>query len=369
MARRPLEDLRVIDVSGFTALLASRLLADLGADVIRLEDAATAVTADADEWLSLASAVRNASKRVARVTSSTEDLHACMDLIETADVIITNGCSEIVPAPLEELSERCPGLVIVSVSDFGRSGPYAGYQATGTVMATTGWMLYKSGTPDLPPVLPPGWIPHDIASIVGAFAPLTGVHHRRKTGVGQLFEVSVQEAALQTTDWSIPNTSYYSSIGIELDEVRSGGGEAQPILPCRDGWVRAAILSASEWRRMRAWLGDPEDLADPELETLRARVAAYPSLIRPHLVRLFAGLTMVEASGEGLLRRIPITPVLRPSDILQADQYRALGTFVTGHIAPRAERHRAERLLGDRRSTAPGSSVLLSSAFSPPATG
>ncbi|MBL7498700.1 CoA transferase [Frankia sp. CNm7] len=330
----PLHRLRVLDLSDSRGVLATRLLADLGADVIRVQRAGWTAGDEPAGPRALAWTVRNANKRVVGFDESRdEDARALARLVDGADVIVASGDgASMLPLPPDALLRRCPRVVLVSVSDFGASGPYQGYAGTSAVMAGLAWMLYKAGTPDLPPVLPPGWLIYDIAGATAAFAALTGVHHQLRNGVGQHLDVSVFEAVQQTTDWALPNTVYLRGIGVETDDLRSGSGEAQPVIGCKDGWVRPAVLSVAEWRRMRAWLGDPEELAHPDLDTLTGRIARFHTLIRPRFEALFADLTMIEAAEEGQRRRIPVTPLLRPSDVLGAQQYRELGSFAACRV-------------------------------------
>ncbi|MFI0406833.1 CoA transferase [Actinomadura sp. 3N508] len=345
----PLHGLRVLDLSDSRAMLAARLLADLGADVIRIEVARSgeADTSsgpdDGIDPLSLAWAVRNANKRVVRLRDPSEqDRQGIARLLAGADLLLESGAEagDLLPAPVAALDTGHPHLTIVSVSDFGATGPYSGYTGTSAVLAGMGWMLYKAGTTDRPPVLPPASMAYDISGVMAAFAALMGVHDRRRTGAGQHLDVSVIEALQQTTDWALPNTVHLRETGQQVSEIRSGGGESQPVVACKDGMVRVAVLAAVEWRRLREWMGDPPELRDPALDALSTRVARWEEL-KPHLLRLFAGLTMVEASEEGQRRRIPVTPVLRPSDVLGAVQYAEAGTFARGPVGDRTGRYAA----------------------------
>ncbi|GLX02672.1 CoA transferase [Microtetraspora sp. NBRC 16547] len=334
----PLDGLRVLDLSDSRATLAARLLADLGADVIRIEvvDDASAGP-DRIDPLSLAWAVRNANKRVVRLREpSDQDRRGVARLLAGTDILLESGAEAggLLPSPVAALHDSHPHLTVVSVSDFGATGPYSGYVGTDAILAGMGWMLYKAGTTDRPPVLPPASMAYDISGVMAAFAALIGVHDRRRTGTGQHLDVSIIEALQQTTDWALPNAVHTREIGQRSSEVRSGGGEAQPVVACRDGWVRTAVLAAAEWRRLREWMGDPPELDDPAFDALSTRVARWEEL-KPYFLRLFADLTMVEASEEGQRRRIPVTPVLRPSDVLNAVQYDELGTFVRGPVGDR----------------------------------
>ena len=221
------------------------------------------------------------------------------------------------------------------MTDFGQTGPYRDYVATDPVMVGLAWMLFRAGVPELPPVLPPGAFAYDIAGVMAAFAALTGFVHRCRTGRGQRIDLSVMEAVAQTTDWGLAGYSVMERQGVSgMSQVRSGGGPIYPIVPCADGWVRPSMVSVAEWRKMREWLGDPPELDDEAFDQTVGRIAVYDTLIRPRLVELFADLTMVEASEEGQRRRIPITPLLRPADVLTVPHYREIGTFADVEIAP-----------------------------------
>lgn len=336
----PLRDLRVVDMADERGELCGRLLADLGADVIRVErpeGAASRAIGPFHDGTSLHFAVRNANKRVITLDVAVER-DRLLTLLADADVWIESsrpGTLHAFGLDPDDVARRLPHLVVVSITDFGQTGPYRDLVATDPVMVGLSWMLFRAGVPELPPVLPPGSFAYDVAGITAAFAAVTGVAHRRRTGRGQRIDLSVMEAVAQTTDWGLSSWSVMDRAKPgAYTQIRSGGGPLYPIITCRDGWIRPAIVSAAEWRKMLEWMGDPADLQSPELDVSAARTAVFERLIRPRLVEFFAGMTMIEAAEEGQRRRIPVTPLLRPADVLSVDHYRQLGTFVAVDVAP-----------------------------------
>jgi crotonobetainyl-CoA:carnitine CoA-transferase CaiB-like acyl-CoA transferase len=339
----PLTGVRVVDHADEKAELAGRLLADLGADVIRIEPPGGAASRRIGPFHcgeSLYFAVRNTNKRgLVLDLHDGRDRATLLDLLAGADIFIdTSRPGELAPLGLDprQISARFPELVVSSITDFGLTGPYRHYVATDPVMVGMAWMLFRAGVPELPPVLPPGSLAYDTAGITGAFASLTGLLHRLRTGRGQLIDLSVIEAVQQTTDWGLASYSVVSQMGT-YGQIRSGGGQIYPVVPCKDGWVRPSIVTKAEWRKMRAWLGEPDMLQDDHWDATTARIEIYYDVIEPLLVERFAGMTMVEASEEGQRRRIPITPLLRPGDVLDAEHYKMLGTFADGEVDPGVE--------------------------------
>ena len=337
----PLGGLRVLDMADEKAELCGRVLADLGADVIRVEPPGGAPSRAMPPFHSGASlyfAVRNANKRGMTLDlSSRRGRDRLLETLGEADIWIeTTRPGELARLGLDpgELADRLPHLIVISVSDFGQSGPYRDFVATDAVMEALSWMLFRAGVPELPPVLPPGALAYDMVGISAAFAALTAYLDRCSTGKGQRIDMSVMEAVAQLTDWGLTSYSVISKLGI-YGEVRDGGGKAYPILPCLDGFVRPAMVTVAEWRKIRAWLGDAHaDILDQEYwDDQRTRIELYDDLLKPIFVDFFKDKTMLELSTEGQDRGIPITPMLTPADVLQAEQFEVLGSFVEGVVA------------------------------------
>ncbi|HUJ65258.1 MAG TPA: CoA transferase, partial [Acidimicrobiales bacterium] len=340
---QPLRGIRVVDMADEKAELAGRLLADLGADVVRVEPpggASSRRLPPFHEGTSLYFEVRNTNKR-ATVIDLDDDAgrQKLIAMLERADIWIETGRpGHLAALGLDPrgLVERFPQLIALSVSDFGQTGPYRDFVATDAVMEGMAWMLFRAGVPHLPPVLPPGSLAYDMVGAGAAFAALTAYLDRCGTGLGQYIDMSVMEAVAQLTDWGITSYSVISKLGT-YGEIRDGGGKVYPILPCRDGYVRASMVTVAEWRKWRAWLiesGVGREVLDQDYwDESRTRIELFDELLRPLFVEFFRDKTMLEVSIEGQKRHIPVTPMLSPAEVLEADQFRALGSFTDGELS------------------------------------
>jgi crotonobetainyl-CoA:carnitine CoA-transferase CaiB-like acyl-CoA transferase len=321
------------------AELCGRIMADLGADVVRIEPPEGAASRRLGPYFgsdSLYFAVRNANKTNVEI-DLTEDAgrQRLLRMLAGGDIWIdTTRPGQLGELGLDprDLSERFPQLIVLSVTDFGQTGPYRDYLATDPVMEGMAWMLFRAGVPELPPVLPPGSLAYDMVGISAAFAALTAYLDRFSIGRGQYIDMGVMEAVAQLTDWGLASYSYVSKMGI-YGEIRDGGGKIYPTLPCLDGYIRIAMVTTGEWQKLRAWIGDPPELMEDYWEDQRTRLELFDDLLLPHLIAFFRDKTMMQLAQEGQARRIPITPMLSVGDVLQAQQFRALGSFVNGDVA------------------------------------
>jgi crotonobetainyl-CoA:carnitine CoA-transferase CaiB-like acyl-CoA transferase len=283
----------------------------------------------------LAFAVRNAGKRgVVLDLADRADVERFHELLDHADVLVT---SAVEPAPgldARDLAVRHPHLVVGALLPFGVDGPYAEWAATDATLAASGGFAFKAGIPEDSPLLPPGHLVDDAASITGAFGLLCALYQREATGAGQFVEVSVNEAIAQICDWSLPNAMARIEAGFPAGEVRNGNGPIYPIFACKGGYVRLIILSVRQWHAMREWLGEPEFLQDPALDGFVARREIAEHVLNPLFVSHFADLSMEEVSLEAQKRGIVCTPALTPADILTNEHFESRRTFVDLEVAP-----------------------------------
>ncbi|MEZ4217866.1 MAG: CoA transferase [Myxococcota bacterium] len=331
---RPLAGVRVLDLADEKGELAGRILADFGAEVVRVEPpegARSRAIPPVAGGESVYFAWRNANKLGAVVDLESEAGRARLDaLCAKADVLIESerpgrlAALGLAPAAL---CERHPHLVALSISDFGQTGPYRDWVATDATLCAIGGMQFKAGTPDKEPLLFPGAIAYDVAGVMGAFASLVALVQRARTGFGQHIDLSVLEALAQTTDWSFSNASMTRAKGNYAGEMRFGSGPMYTVYACKTGYVRLVILSPRQWRAMREWMGDPEFLRDPLYDSFLGRMSIADALmvmIGDH----FATMTHEECAFEAQRRGIVCTPVLTPSEVLANEHFASRGTFV-----------------------------------------
>jgi crotonobetainyl-CoA:carnitine CoA-transferase CaiB-like acyl-CoA transferase len=285
--------------------------------------------------VSLAFAVRNAGKRgVVLDLADGADVERFHELLDHADVLVTSA-AELAPGlDARDLAVRHPHLVVGALLPFGLDGPYADWAATDATLAASGGFAFKAGIPEDSPLLPPGHLVDDAASITGAFGLLCALYQREATGAGQFVEVSVNEAIAQICDWSLPNAMARIEAGFPAGEVRNGNGPIYPIFACKGGYVRLIILSIRQWHAMREWLGEPEFLQDPALDGFVARREIAEHVLNPLFVSHFADLSMEEVSLEAQKRGIVCTPALTPADILTNEHFESRRTFVDVEVAP-----------------------------------
>ena len=340
MSNRPLDGLRVIDLADEKGELAGRILADFGADVIRVEPPGGARSRGIPPFhgdAGLYFAFRNFNKRGITLDLEQESgRERLLELSDRADVLIES----FAPGALAELGlepaalvERNPGLVAVSITDFGQFGPYRDWAATDATLNAIGGMLFKAGIPEKPPLLFPGAVAYDVAGIMGAFASMCALLQRARTGYGQAIDLSAVEALAQTTDWSFSNASSVRARGQVPIELRMGSGPMYTIYACKGGYVRLVILSPRQWRSLRAWMGEPEHLQDPKYESFLGRMEIADALmvaIGDH----FSTMTHEEVSFEAQRRGIVCTPVLRPEEVLANEHFRSRDTFLQAEVAP-----------------------------------
>ncbi|HEX7200242.1 MAG TPA: CoA transferase, partial [Dongiaceae bacterium] len=190
--RAALAGIRVLDLADNAVAYASRLLADLGAEVIRVEPPsgsalrqAPPLVQTADGTVSCAHAFWNANKKsVTLDLGSAEGARLFSDLAARCDVVIetfTPGALAAWGVGYERLKARHPGIILVSVTPFGQSGPCAKFRATDLTLLAAGGLLSLGGYPEIGPVAVAGEQGFLAAAIFGAIAALKALLEREGT--------------------------------------------------------------------------------------------------------------------------------------------------------------------------------------------
>ena len=338
----PLDGVRVVDMADGKGEMCGRLLADLGADVIRVEPpggAASRAQSPLLDGVSLHFATQNRGKRGVVIDHATAaGRERLLRLFDGADIWIETAR----PGELSELGldvdlvrRRNPELVVLSITDFGHSGPYRDWVATDWTLLAMGGVLSRSGLPGREPLMPPGELAIQATAMQAAWAALVAYWNRLQTGLGDHIDFSCYEATAQVVDPAMGVVGTAQVAGYEQTRDRPAPGP-YPIFRCADGHVRVVLLAPRQWHAMRAWLGDPEELQDPELETIRGRAIAADKL---HAVfdRHCRSRGKHELTLEGQSRGVPIAPVLTCADVLDAEHYRARGAIAQTELYPGIE--------------------------------
>ncbi len=329
-----LGDLRVVDLTDGYGAMAGRLLADLGAEVVRIEPpdggAGRRRGPRAPGGTSLHHTVRNAGKAIVRLDLWLDADRAVLDgLLAGAEVaLVADGWAGIDELTPVALSDRHPHLVVVAVTPFGLEGEARGWSSTELVAQSLAGVVYRSGVPELPPVSAPGSYCEDVGAVVAVLAALLGVHQAADGGGGQVIDVSSVLALAQCTDMALPLWSLLGS-----DQVRTGAG-LYPLFECTDGLARLVLpMTPGDWRSLIAWMGSPPEWTGPEWEKPMLGEAERNEILS-RLPERFATRTREEATVEGEAAGVRITPVLTPGEVLVNAHVRERATFLELPIGP-----------------------------------
>jgi crotonobetainyl-CoA:carnitine CoA-transferase CaiB-like acyl-CoA transferase len=337
-----LEAVRVLDVGGAESDAVSRLFADLGADVLKIEPPAGSPARRGLPSLAGASipfALNNANKRSAVLDpDSAGDRDRLIELAGAADIVVDGGNPAGAAAfgtSCAALADQFGHLVALSVTDFGTTGPHASWRATDPVLYAMSTALSRTGPMTGTPVLPPVGVASATAAVQATWAALAAYHHRLRCGTGEYIDFSRFEAVVQALDPPF-GCEGQAAVGLkrsgDLWRGRPRNQQIYPIFPCRNGYVRICLLSAKQWRCMYAWLGEPEQFADPKFDSIAARYAASREL-NAAIADLFAAQTMDDLVAEGQRRGVPIAAVLTPAQTLSSQHFRAVGALADVEVA------------------------------------
>lgn len=329
---RPLTGLRVLDAVAGPMAAVGRLLGELGADVIRLEPPGGAADRRAGftiAEMSLRFVAGNLGKRNAVFGPETFDL-----LAADADIVLENGALDI---DGEALADRRPGLVVVSISDFGRTGRFATWQGSGAVFHALSGELSRSGFPGGAPLLPPEDLAYECAAAQATFVTLLSYFNRLRTGRGDWLDFSVLDGAAQALDpgYGIAGSA---AAGIPHSMLPRGRTEARhlyPIIPCKDGFVRICVLAPRQWQGMFEWMGRPEEFADPSFKQMPVRFASKTLL--PAIAGFFADKTWQELEEAGERHGVPTARLCSLGEATRSEQMAARNAFVPVTVAPGIE--------------------------------
>jgi crotonobetainyl-CoA:carnitine CoA-transferase CaiB-like acyl-CoA transferase len=335
----PLSGVRVVDMADGRGEMCGRYLADLGADVVRVEPpggAASRKQAPMHDGVSLPFAINNAGKRGVVVDHATaEGRERLLELLDHADIWIETARSgELIELGLgaDVVRTRNPRLVVLSITDFGQTGPYRDWVATDWTLLAMGGVLSRFGLPGREPLMPPGDLALHATAMQAAWAALVAYWNRLESGAGDHIDFSLYEATAQVVDPALGTVGTAQAAGYEPTRDRPAPGP-YPIFPCRDGHVRLVLLAPRQWHAMRAWLGEPAHLQDPELDTIRGRALAAGAL-HAAFEEHFRDRGKHELTLEGQARGVPVAPVLTPADVLAAEHFRACGALARTELAP-----------------------------------
>ncbi|MFF5705572.1 CaiB/BaiF CoA transferase family protein [Streptomyces sp. NPDC012794] len=332
----PLAGLKVIDTATlFAGPFAATLLGDYGADVLKIEhpdgDPARRYGAQADGvpvWWKVVA--RN--KR-----SATLDLHTdegrlfFRRLTADADLVVENfrpGTLERWGLDYATLSAGNPRLVLLRMTGFGQTGPYAHRPGFGTVGEAMSGLAHLTGSPDGPPTLPSFPLADAVAGLTAAFAALTALRARELTGRGQVVDLSIVESMLGVLAGPLA-THDLTGIMPTRQGNRSPNNAPRNVYRTKDDhWVAVAATTVSIAERVVRLVGRPELAEEPWFGTGAGR-ALHADELDAAVGGWIAGRTRDEVVDAFEHAQAAIGPVYDFADVLQDPHLAARGSIVS----------------------------------------
>jgi crotonobetainyl-CoA:carnitine CoA-transferase CaiB-like acyl-CoA transferase len=351
-AKGPLDGVRVLDLSRLVAgNMLSLQLADFGADVIKVEPPTGDPLRDWREgghelhWKTYA---RNKRSIVLNLRHEAAK-DALLRLAEKADVFIENfrpGTLEEMSIGPEILHEKNPNLILVRVSGFGQTGPYASLPGFGTLVEAMSGFAARNGFADREPVLPPLALADMIAGLYGAFATTTALRARDRNMVrGQIIDLSLIESIFSVMG---PEAAVYQLTGVVKERIGSGSQTSAPrnVYRCTDGkYVALSASIQTMAQRLFQVVGRPDMTEDARFRTNSARVE-HRSLVDAALGTWFATKTRDQALSVMREAGVTVGPVYDIADVTKDTHVREreiivevedadLGSLPMHNIVPR----------------------------------
>ncbi|MGR6969841.1 CaiB/BaiF CoA transferase family protein [Streptomyces cynarae] len=357
----PLAGLRVLDLATlFAGPLAATLLGDFGAEVIKVEHPARPDPSRGHGptkhgvglwWKLLGRNKRTMTLDLSKPGGRTTLLR----LAETADVIVENfrpGTLEKWALGWDELSAANSRLVLARVTAFGQFGPYAHRPGFGTLAEAMSGFAAITGEPDGPPTLPPFGLADSIAALATAYAVMTALAARERTGTGQVVDMAIIEPILTVLG---PQPIWFDQLGHVQGRTGNRSQNNAPRNTYRTadgGWVAVSASATSVAERVMRLVGRPELIDEPWFATGEER-ARHADVLDEAVGGWIAGRTRAEVLKAFEDAEAAVAPVQDVREVMTDPQYAALGTITTIPDDPELGRLRMQNVLF-RLSATPG---------------
>jgi benzylsuccinate CoA-transferase BbsE subunit len=333
----PLNHLNILDLTEGPAGFCTKLLADTGARVIKIEKPGGDSSRNVGPFLGDSS---HPEKSLSFEYHNTNKLGITLDLghdegrmiflrlIKKYDVIIESfspGYLEKVGLGFNTLLEVNPKVILASITGFGQDGPRSTYQSCDLVASAFGGQMYVTGDSTTPPLKVYGEQSLYISSLFAAIGILLAIRKRDQTGRGELLDISIQESMAATLEHVMVRYFHDQTV-----PERQGGlhwSHEFNIFPCKDGFIHLSLFQ--QWETLVEWLaqdGMAEDLVDEKWRDDTYRRENVSHIIEV-LQRWTKTHTVQELFEQGQLMRFPWAPVRSPMDLIQCPQLKARDFF------------------------------------------
>ncbi|WP_062998283.1 CaiB/BaiF CoA transferase family protein [Nocardia mikamii] len=332
----PLSGIRVLDAATlFAGPLAATLLADFGAEVIKIEhpdgDPVRGHGAQRDGvglWWKM---LGRGKKSVTLYLGSAEGQELFRRMASDADVVIENfrpGTLERWGLGYSALREHNPGLVLARVTGFGQVGPYARRPGFGTLAEAMSGFAAMTGEPDGPPTLPPFGLADGIAALAASFAIMSALRARDRDGHGQQIDLAIIEPILTLLG---PHILAYDQLGEIAPRTGNRSTNNAPRNTYRTadgGWVAVSTSAQSIAERVMRLVERPDYIEQPWFATGTGR-AAHADELDAAVGQWISHRDIDEVVRAFEKAEAAVAPIYTAADILADPQFRALESIIT----------------------------------------
>ena len=334
---RLLPPYRVLDLSGPEAVFCGKLLADYGAEVVRVEPPGGDPSRERGPFVadlkgadrSLYFLFYNTNKR-----SVTLDLHEergrnlFRRLVADADVVIESfpvGYMDSLGLGYEVLQSINPGLVMTSVTPFGQTGPWKDYRSSDLIALASSGFMQITGEPGGPPMRQGNDQSHFPGAQYAAASILAALYHRDLAGgEGQYIDISLQESLITYYTDAHPALAWML-MGDNVTRVGATSTLVIPLgaYPSADGWISAGIITPREWDALAQWIYEVtgnEEVLNEAYQGGNQDRAPYNDTITALVMDFTTRYTSEYLFHEGQRRNLVFIPVNTVSDLLADPQ-------------------------------------------------
>lgn len=343
MKEQALADLKVVEWGSFmSAAFCTKLMADLGAEVIKVEPPGTG---DESRWYGpFPNDSPHGEKSGLFLYLNTNKLGITLEprqetgreillkLLEDADVFVENQPARLMKKlklDFNSVKKVNPRLIMTSLTPYGQTGPYRDWKGYDINCNALGGITNAMGSPDREPFTPPLFQGYYQNGLVGAIATMIALFERDNTGKGLHVDVSTVES------WATFHIGVAAQSFISDGRVRRRSGHRalhrpypDEVLPCKDGYVCIDTPQKRQWQRLLEVMGNPAWANDPIFNDRIQTTDEYADKADAYLIEWLMKHTKEELFKIAQDNRIPIAPIRTVEEVVNDPQLEARGFFV-----------------------------------------
>lgn len=332
----PLLGYRVLELGSTVAgPFCARLLADFGAEVIKVEPAeGDAVRTMGKQFqgasLYAASILRNKSLISANLRTD-EGRDIVRKLVEKSDIVVENfrpGTLEKWGLGYEDLSAINPALIMVRISGYGQTGPYRERPGYGVIGEAMSGLRHITGDPDRPPTRIAASVADNFTGLYAAFGAVMALLETKESGQGQFIDAALYESAFSFMEPHIPA---FEKLGHIANRAGSGLPDSTPnnLYPTKDqSHIHITAMADAVFKRLTVAMGMPELADDERYATARARSSNHTQL--DHVIGYWCqSLPLEELETRLQAADVPATRIFTMEDIFKNEHYKARGMLAS----------------------------------------